>query len=232
VWWRIQQIHVVTYNPECLTLYCLDGALHGARHMYLLNASLHTPSILILFYYPTVNFNHKLFCFEYCRVLLTHLITTVFLNQRNCPEDGRITGRNMWPYYDKIISILLKCICWSLTHFMHGIWNISNCYFFVIRTSRWLYFRGKDLTFVTCSYYELLLYLPLFAKPEHAQLPAMRHLCIGKTGRQKIIPLRKCTREVHEIDCDNGRSDQPSILCATVRVCHLPNVTRLSIVDL
>jgi len=144
----------------------------------------------------------------------------------------------LWPY-DKSISVQLKCICWSLTHFMHLI-NARNMeptklLFFVIRTSRWLYFRrlgDKDLKSVTCSHYELLLYLPLFAKPEHIQLLALRHLWIGKTGRQKITPLRKRTREVHEIDCDNGRSRQPSILCATVRVCHLPYVTRLSIVDL
>jgi hypothetical protein len=171
--WRIQQIYVVTYNPQCLTMYCLDGALHGTHYMYLLHASLHIPFIHILFYYPTVNFNHKLFCFEYCTVLLTHLITIVFLNQRNRPEDGRITGGNtLWPYYDNSISIQLKCICWSSTHFMHLInaWNMEHTklLFFVIRISRWFYFRrlgDKDLKSVTCSHYELLLHLPLFAKP-------------------------------------------------------------------
>jgi len=29
-------------------------------------------------------------------VILTDLITTVFLYQANHPEDGRFTGRNVW----------------------------------------------------------------------------------------------------------------------------------------
>ena len=40
----IQQIYVLSYNPESLAICCLDGTL------------LH-----ILFYYSTVNFNQKLY---------------------------------------------------------------------------------------------------------------------------------------------------------------------------
>jgi len=48
-----------------------------------------------LFYYLTVNFNQKLYCFWLCGVMVMHLITVVFLYQRNHPEGGWITGQNM-----------------------------------------------------------------------------------------------------------------------------------------
>ena len=53
--------------------------------------------------------------------MVTHLITILFLYQRNRPEGGWITGQNMLEVIlHKSTSINLKCICWSLINFIHG----------------------------------------------------------------------------------------------------------------